>query len=122
MKIEIMRIYDEPSKEDGKRILVDRLWPRGISKERAKIELWAKDIAPSHELRKWFSHDPEKWMEFREKYFSELDSIPDVLIPIYELIRNNTVTFIFSSKETRFNNAAALKEYFDQKNKEKHIL
>jgi len=115
MNIKIKRIYDEPTKDDGKRVLVDRLWPRGISKDRAKIDLWAKDIAPSHELRKWFNHDPDKWIEFEEKYFSELDSKSEFLVPIFELIKNNNVTFIFSSKETRFNNAVSLKQYFEQK-------
>ena len=115
MNIKIKRIYDEPAKDDGKRVLVDRLWPRGISKDRAKIDLWAKDIAPSHELRKWFNHEPDKWIEFKEKYFSQLDSNPEALIPITELIRTNTVTFIFSSKETKLNNAASLKQYFEQK-------
>ena len=122
MNIQIKRIYDEPAKEDGKRILVDRLWPRGISKDMAKIDLWAKDVAPSHELRKWFSHDRDKWIEFQEKYFSELDPKTESLNSIAELIKNNKVTFIFSSKEVRLNNAAALKEYFEQKNKEKHNL
>ena len=115
MNIKIKRIYDEPTKDDGKRVLVDRLWPRGISKDRAKIDLWAKDIAPSHELRKWFNHDPDKWIEFEEKYFSQFDSKTESLIPIFELIKNYNVTFIFSSKEIKLNNAVALKQYFEQK-------
>lgn len=115
MNIKIKRIYDEPTKDDGKRVLVDRLWPRGISKDRAKIDLWAKDIAPSHELRKWFNHDPDKWIEFEEKYFSQLDSKTESLIPIFELIKNYKVTFIFSSKEIKLNNAAVLKQYIEKK-------
>ena len=78
MNIKIKRIYDEPTKDDGKRVLVDRLWPRGISKDRAKIDLWAKDIAPSHELRKWFNHDPDKWIEFEEKYYSQWIQRPNL--------------------------------------------
>ncbi len=78
--IKIKRIYEDSSETDGYRILIDRLWPRGISKDRAKIDLWAKDIAPSHELRKWFNHDPDKWIEFEEKYFSQLDSKTESLI------------------------------------------
>lgn len=113
MDIKIKRIYDEPANEDGKRIFVDRLWPRGITKERARIDLWAKDIAPSHALRKWFGHDPGKWSEFKKRYFSELDSNTTSLKSISELVSNNNVTFIFSSKEPRFNNAAALKQYFE---------
>ncbi|NIP39507.1 MAG: DUF488 family protein [Candidatus Dadabacteria bacterium] len=115
--IKIKRIYDKPAPEDGKRILVDRLWPRGISKDRAKIDHWAKDIAPSHELRKWFNHDADKWAEFKKRYYSQLETKPELLPPVTELINNNNVTLIFSSKESKFNNAAALKEYFENKNK-----
>ncbi len=71
--IKIKRIYDLPNAEDGDRILIDRLWPRGLGKNKVKVDLWLKDIAPSHELRKWFSHDPRKWDEFKKKYFKELD-------------------------------------------------
>ncbi len=98
--------------------MVDRLWPRGISKDRAKIDLWAKDIAPSHELRKWFNHDPDKWEEFKQRYYYELESNPKALIFTTELIKNSEVTLIFSSKEKRFNNAEALREYIESKKKE----
>ena len=113
MKLEIKRVYTEPAKEDGQRILVDRLWPRGISKEKAQIDLWLKDIAPSNELRKWFAHEPSKWKEFKEKYFKELKSNPDVVKTLSEQLNKNKVTLVFSAKEERFNNAVALKEFIE---------
>ena len=79
MKVEIKRVYENPGRADGTRILVDRLWPRGLSKEKAKVDLWLKDIAPSTELRKWFSHDPNKWTEFQARYRQELKSEADLL-------------------------------------------
>ena len=77
MKLRTKRIYEDPAKSDGRRILVDRLWPRGVSKEKAKIEYWAKEISPSNELRRWYQHDPDKWPEFRRRYFKELSQNPD---------------------------------------------
>ena len=110
MKIKIKRAYDIFSPDDGKRILVDRLWPRGISKDNARIDYWAKDIAPSNELRKWYNHDSGRWDEFKQRYFSELSNNQ---VAVEELVKqmNQNTTFIFSSKETRLNNAYALKEY-----------
>ena len=110
MEIKIKRIYDTFSVDDGKRILVDRLWPRGISKDNARIDYWAKDIAPSDELRKWYQHDPDKWDEFRKRYFVELDNNQTSVDLLLNQLSKKT-TFIFSSKETRLNNAYALKEY-----------
>jgi len=111
MKIKIKRAYDIPSDDDGYRILVDRLWPRGISKEKAKIDFWPKGLSPSTELRRWYSHDPEKWNEFKSRYFAELDGNIELLDELLEYVHKGTVTFIYSSKEKRLNNAVALKEY-----------
>ncbi|MFA5646501.1 MAG: DUF488 domain-containing protein [Candidatus Ratteibacteria bacterium] len=111
MKIQMKRIYEAREKEDGIRILVDRLWPRGISRERAGVDLWIKEIAPSESLRKWFSHDPERWEEFKKRYFDELDSSEKLLDEVRVALRKGKVTLLYASKETRYNNAAALIEY-----------
>ena len=109
--IKIKRIYEKQSKEDGYRILVDRLWARGLTKEKAGVDLWLKEIAPSNELRKWYSHDPAKWNDFRKKYKEELKDKEELLNRIKELENKKTiVTLLFSSKEERLNNATALKE------------
>ena len=105
-----MRIYDGFDKADGRRILVDRLWPRGIAKADAKIDFWARSIAPSNELRKWYGHDPEKWDEFRKRYFKELDANPDGGAELRSHLGLGTVTLLYSSKETQLNNATALRE------------
>ena len=113
MLLKIKRIYDEFEKTDGYRILVDRLWPRGLTKEKAKIDLWLKEIAPSNELRKWYSHDPNKWQKFKNRYFKELKSKKESI----DLIRKQKgiVTLLFGSKEEKLNNAVALKEYLATK-------
>ena len=113
MKIQIKRAYDNPSENDGYRILVDRLWPRGISKEKAKIDYWAKALAPSNELRRWYGHDPEKWSEFKSRYFAELDANPGSVKELFDFVSKGLVTFVYSSKEQHINNAVALKEYFE---------
>lgn len=113
MEIKIKRAYDSPSDDDGYRILVDRLWPRGISKEKAKVDFWPKELAPSTELRRRYGHDPEKWSEFKSRYFAELDGNPELANELLEYVRKGTVTFIYSSKEQRLNNAVALKEYVE---------
>ena len=113
MEIKIKRAYDSPSDDDGYRILVDRLWPRGISKEKAKVDFWPKELAPSTELRRWYGHDPEKWSEFKSRYFAELDGNPELVNELLEYVRKGTVTFIYSSKEQRLNNAVALREYVE---------
>ncbi len=113
MSIRIKRVFEAPAKGDGRRILVDRLWPRGISKEKGKIDLWIKDLAPSTDLRKWYSHDPEKWPEFKARYFAELDGNLDKVRELLTYLGRGTVTFLFSSKERHLNNAVALKEYLD---------
>ncbi len=108
--IKIKRVYDIALPEDGKRILVDRLWPRGRKKEELRIDEWLKDIAPSNELRKWFSHDPSKWEEFKKRYERELAKKPEVLEKIKAEAKKETVTLLFSARETEHNNAVALKE------------
>ena len=115
--IKIKRIYDAPTLDDGIRILVDRLWPRGLSKEKAKVELWLKEIAPSNELRKWYSHDPKKWAEFRKRYFDDLDTKRELVNQIVQKTKERDVTLLYSSKEEKINNAVALKEYIAKKKK-----
>jgi uncharacterized protein YeaO (DUF488 family) len=111
--IRIKRAYEKPVKEDGYRILVDRLWPRGIKKETAKIECWPKELAPSNALRQWYGHDPDKWAEFKSRYFVELAAQEKGVKELIEYVRKGPVTFVYSSKEANINNAAALKEYVD---------
>lgn len=110
--IRIKRIYENPMGTDGFRILIDRLWPRGISKEKAKIDLWLKEIAPSDELRKWFSHDPEKWTDFKKEYKLELANNPESLKIIKEIMKKEkTITFLYAAKDEEHNNAIVLKEF-----------
>jgi len=113
MKIAVKRVYEPPSPEDGRRILVDRLWPRGIAKAEAEIDHWAKEIAPSSELRKWYKHDRSKWEEFKQRYFAELDSAPDAVQSFRHSVLSGKVTFLYSSKERELNNAVALREYME---------
>ena len=114
MPIALKRAYEAPSRNDGCRILVERLWPRGLAKADARIDLWAKEAAPSTELRRWFSHDADKWKEFKRRYFSELPKRKDALEPIREQVRKGRVTFVFASRELELNNAVALKEYLNR--------
>ncbi len=111
MDIIIKRVYDQTDSDDGFRILVDRLWPRGLSKEDAKIDLWLKSIAPSNELRKWYNHQPDKWLEFKKVYFSELDVNSDAVKALLPYVKRGRVCLLYSSKEQTYNNAAALKDY-----------
>lgn len=113
MPIKLKRVYEEPQTSDGKRVLIERLWPRGLSKDKACVDLWVKEAAPSTGLRKWFDHDPSKWEEFKKRYFAELDANPEALKPILEIPGNETVTFVFASKEETYNNSAALREYLN---------
>ena len=113
MKIKVKRVYEEPGPEDGMRILVDRLWPRGIAKEDAQIDLWLKSVAPSNDLRKWYQHDAEKWPEFKRRYFAELTNNQDAVSDILINVKRKVVTLLYSSKEKQFNNAVALKEYLE---------
>ena len=110
--IKLKRIFEEPLKSDGYRILVDRLWPRGLTKEKAKIDLWFKEIAPSNELRRWYHADLDKWSEFKKKYKKELNENKEALEELKKLVKQNkTVTFVYSSKIEEKNNAVALKEF-----------
>ena len=115
MTISIKRVYQPRATQDGRRVLVDRLWPRGLSKADAKIDYWPKDLAPSTELRKWYVHDPEKWKQFKRRYFAELKGKPDDVQLLLNYVRGSKVTFLFGSKEERLNNAVALKEYVESK-------
>ena len=113
MDINTKRVYEDAQKHDGARILVDRLWPRGIKNEKAKIIFWAKDVAPSNDLRKWYNHEPSKWEEFKARYFKELDQNEKALTELLTYCDTKIVTFVFSSKEMQLNNATALKEYIE---------
>ena len=112
--IKLKRVYEPPGKNDGVRILVDRIWPRGVSKVSARIDLWLKDLAPSTELRKWFGHDPEKWIEFRERYFRELEKNPPMFAELEQQVGSKLVTLVFGASDEQYNNAVALKEYLDR--------
>ena len=111
MRIRTKRVYEAPDPADGRRILVDRLWPRGLSKAAARIDYWAKAIAPSTRLRQWYGHDPDKWKEFRRRYFAELGANSEGVDELRRELGKGTVTLLFSSKEERLNNATALQEY-----------
>lgn len=113
--IRLKRAYDAVSRADGMRILVERLWPRGISKATLKVDAWPKDVGPSTALRMWFSHDPRKWKEFRRRYFRELDARREAWQPILSSARRATVTLVYSSRDTQHNNAVALQEYLRKK-------
>ena len=106
--IELKRIYEEPQTSDGFRILVDKLWPRGVKKDDANIDLWLKEIAPSDSLRKWFNHDAQKWAEFQKRYAKELEDKNHLIDSIKEKAKQQKVTLLFASKETEHNNAVAL--------------
>ena len=119
MNIEIKRIYDLAEAHDGKRILVDRLWPRGISKEKAKLDDWLKDIAPSQQLRVWFGHKPDRFNEFVERYRLELDTDPkkqSAVLQLIEITKKNNVTLLYGAKDTSINQAVVLKDYLQEKN------
>lgn len=111
--ITIKRVYDAVSSTDGTRLLIERLWPRGVKKTSLKIKSWIKDVAPSTELRQWFSHDPDKWHEFRRRYSAELKAHPETWRPIIESAQRGTVTLIYSSHDTEHNNAVALESFLE---------
>jgi uncharacterized protein YeaO (DUF488 family) len=115
MVIWLKRVYESPDAGDGYRILVERLWPRGISKEHAKVDLWIKEAGASPGLRTWFGHDPEKWGEFRRKYVEEIRTRPAVIKELKDVIRSRgSVTFLFAAHDTEHNNAMALKEFLEK--------
>ena len=109
----LKRVYEKPEAGDGTRFLVERLWPRGIKKADLRLDAWLKDVAPSDALRRWFAHDPEKWPEFRKRYFAELDSDTAAWEPLRNAGRHGRVTLLYSSHDTEHNNAVALKEYLE---------
>ena len=111
MELKIKRVYVKPKKGDGKRILVDRLWPRGLTKEKASIDLWLKDIAPTTELRKWFGHDPDKWKEFQKRYHQELKNNKEQVSILYEQLKKGSVTLVYGAKDEEHNEALVLKEW-----------
>jgi len=114
--IKIKRVYEKPSKEDGYRILVDRLWPRGLTKEHAAVDLWMKDIAPSTTLRQWFSHDPMKWNEFQKKYKEELRGKKALSEELGRLVREKkSLTLLYAAKDQEHNNAVVLEEILQRK-------
>jgi uncharacterized protein YeaO (DUF488 family) len=109
--IKLKRAYEEPDRKDGFRSLVERLWPRGVSKEKANIQLWANEIAPSPELRKWYGHDVTKWKEFKKRYWQELKENGESLDEIRTRARKGTVTFVYAARDEEHDSALALKEY-----------
>lgn len=115
MTLAIKRVYEVPGRGDGTRILVDRLWPRGLSRQRARVDIWLKDIAPSTELRKWFSHDPNKWTEFQDRYRQELKSKTDLLLTLKEKAAKGPITLLYGAKDESHNEAVVLQELLHAK-------
>jgi len=113
--IRLKRAYDPAEQADGMRVLVERLWPRGVSKARLRLDLWAKDAAPSTALREWFGHDPERWREFRSRYFAELRAHPDAWQPLVAAARRRRVTFIYAAHDPEHNGALVLKAFLDRR-------
>lgn len=111
--IKLKRAYEKPARDDGERILVERLWPRGLTKQRARIDLWLKEVAPSAELRKWFGHDPKKWDEFRQRYREELKHKGDLIELLKEKTKKGVVTFIYAARDQDHNGAIVLKEFVE---------
>ena len=114
MNIKIKRVYEQPDKDDGVRILVDRLWPRGLTKEKAHIDLWLKEIAPSTELRKWFDHDHEKWKSFRGRYETEIRHNDDLVRVLLDKARKGRVTLVYGARDEKHNEALVLKQYLER--------
>lgn len=108
--VKLKRAYERSAPTDGTRVLIDRLWPRGLGKADAAIDLWIKDVSPSTELRKWFGHDPARWQEFRQRYVAEISEHSDQLTELRALARNGTVTLVYSAHDERHNNAVVLRE------------
>ena len=112
--IHLKRAYEQPGRRDGLRILVERLWPRGVAKEAAAIDLWLKELAPSTALRKWFGHDPDRWNEFCKRYRSELESKGDLLVLLKHRTTEGPVTFVYAARDEEHNSAVVLKEYLEE--------
>ncbi len=115
--IKLKRVYESPSPEDGLRILVDRLWPRGLTKQRAAVDLWMKDVAPSTELRKWFGHDPAKWEQFQIRYRKELQEKEEALGDLKQKATGRTVTLVYGARDEEHNEALVLKKVLERPNK-----
>lgn len=113
-KVQLKRVYDHTSEQDGSRFFVERLWPRGVAKSALADAAWMREVAPSRELREWFHHDPQRWNEFRRRYFAELKRHKDALSPILEAAHKGTVTLLYSSHDTEHNNAVALREFLER--------
>lgn len=111
MSVNLKRIYEQPEKKDGYRILVDRLWPRGLTKEKAAVDLWLKDIAPSTELRKWFGHDPQKWKGFQQKYLQELKENKQAVAILKDHLKNGPVTLLYAAKDQEHNEAQVISAF-----------
>ncbi|HEV2664249.1 MAG TPA: DUF488 family protein [Blastocatellia bacterium] len=109
--IKLKRAYEKPARDDGERILVERLWPRGLTKQEAKIDLWLKDVAPSAELRRWFGHDPDKWDEFRKRYQKELKDKNDLIKLLKRKAKAGAITLIYSARDEEHNSALVLKQF-----------
>ena len=114
MNIKMKRVYEQADKKDGERILVDRLWPRGLTKEKASVDLWLKEIAPSTELRKWFGHDPEKWKSFRGRYVTEIRHNDDLIKVLQQKAREGTITLIYGARDEKHNEALVLKQFLEK--------
>ncbi len=113
--IQIKRAYEEATPEDGRRFLVDRLWPRGVKKEALLLDGWLKEVAPSTELRRWFGHEPERWAEFQQRYAAELDAQPESWQPLLEAARQGEITLLYAARDEVHNNAAVLRSYLEKK-------
>jgi uncharacterized protein YeaO (DUF488 family) len=114
LRLRVKRTYESPSRQDGLRFLVDRLWPRGLKNEACDLDGWLKELAPSDKLRRWFGHDPARWAEFQHRYFDELDERRDTCRPIAEQAQKKTVTLLYSARDSGHNNALALKTYLER--------
>ena len=112
--IKLKRAYEKPTKDDGERILVERLWPRGVTKDQAKLDLWLKDVAPSAELRKWFGHDPDKWIEFRQGYRKELKQKADLIKLLRRKAKEGTITLVYSARDEAHNGALVLRQFLQK--------
>ena len=113
--IRLKRAYEPPAASDGHRVLVERLWPRGLSKARLRLDRWAKDVAPSQELRRWFGHDPARWPEFRRRYFEELRQREQAWRPLLSRARRGRLTLVYAARDEARNGAVALKQFLDRR-------
>jgi uncharacterized protein YeaO (DUF488 family) len=109
--IKLKRVYEPVAPDDGRRFLVDRIWPRGVRKEALGIDAWVKEAGPSTELRKWFGHDPSRWTEFRQRYYRDLEAHPEVLEPLVDAARKGDVTLLYSARDTQHNQAVVIKDF-----------